>query len=129
MQPGIDGERSRDATTTVEKLGGSPDRGAIDRRGDRAARSAALIRVLACGQPMMPSSRVMLDGLDELVVARGVAGQIERAHRAAVLVVADAETSRRHLAIRRGEPGWEVFDLGSKNGTFVNGERILAAPL
>ena len=36
----------------------------------------------------------------------------------------DAEISRRHAAVRPSELDFEVEDLGSSNGTFVDGERI-----
>ncbi len=38
----------------------------------------------------------------------------------------DAGLSRQHLVLERGADGWVVRDLGSKNGTFVNGVRINA---
>jgi transcriptional regulator of acetoin/glycerol metabolism len=75
-------------------------------------------RLTACGR------RVVLDGLEEIIVARGATGRIERAGRSALLVVGDHETSRRHLAIRPSENGWMLEDLGSRNGTAVNGERV-----
>ena len=40
------------------------------------------------------------------------------------LVVRDSEISRRHAVVREVERGVEIEDLGSMNGTFVNGERI-----
>jgi transcriptional regulator with AAA-type ATPase domain/pSer/pThr/pTyr-binding forkhead associated (FHA) protein len=73
--------------------------------------------------------RLVLDDLDEVVVARGTPGRIERAGRTAVLLVGDFETSRRHLVIRRAGAGWQVEDLGSRNGTLVNGERVDRAEL
>jgi hypothetical protein len=39
-------------------------------------------------------------------------------------VVDDDQMSRRHAAIRMGPSGVEIEDLGSLNGTFVDGERI-----
>ena len=41
------------------------------------------------------------------------------------LVLHDPEVSRRHLKIASGgENGWWLDDLGSTNGSFVNGQRI-----
>ena len=74
--------------------------------------------------------RVMLDELDEVVVGRGAEGRIEPiGPRAVALWVGDSETSRRHLVVRRTASGWRVEDLGSRNGTLVNGERVGRAEL
>jgi pSer/pThr/pTyr-binding forkhead associated (FHA) protein len=40
------------------------------------------------------------------------------------LRIEDAEASREHALFRPAAGGFEVSDLGSKNGTFVNGERV-----
>lgn len=40
------------------------------------------------------------------------------------VVVANAQVSRRHALIRRIGDSYVVEDLGSKNGVFVNGERV-----
>lgn len=40
------------------------------------------------------------------------------------LVLHDPEVSRRHVKLAPGENGWRVDDLGSTNGSFVNGQRI-----
>lgn len=37
--------------------------------------------------------------------------------------------SKRHAAIRAGQHGYTIADLGSSNGTSVNGQRVTAAPL
>ena len=40
------------------------------------------------------------------------------------MVVSDTAVSRYHAAISRGVDGFEVADLSSTNGTFVNGNRV-----
>jgi len=42
------------------------------------------------------------------------------------IVVADAEVSRQHARINRTPGGFVLEDLGSTNGSFVNGERLVA---
>lgn len=43
------------------------------------------------------------------------------------IVLGDQEASRRHAQIRRDAGRYVLVDLGSKNGTFVNGVRIAGA--
>ena len=40
-------------------------------------------------------------------------------------VIDERTVSRRHATLRRVENGWLVEDLGSRNGTRVNGKRIV----
>jgi hypothetical protein len=40
------------------------------------------------------------------------------------VVVDDTRVSRLHARLQRGPRGWEVIDLASTNGTFVNGKQI-----
>jgi pSer/pThr/pTyr-binding forkhead associated (FHA) protein len=58
-----------------------------------------------------------IEVLDELVVGRENAD----------VTVDDEEVSRRHLAVRPHDDGVELEDLGSTNGTFVDGARLSAA--
>jgi signal transduction histidine kinase len=40
------------------------------------------------------------------------------------LQLADSEASRRHAEVRRDDGGYVLVDLGSSNGTFVNGQQV-----
>jgi DNA-binding NtrC family response regulator len=40
------------------------------------------------------------------------------------LVIADLELSRVHARLRREAEGWVLVDLGSRNGTWLNGARV-----
>ena len=63
-----------------------------------------------------PRSGERIELIGELVVGRENAD----------LTVHDEEVSRRHLAVRPHEDGVELEDLGSTNGTFVDGARLAA---
>ncbi len=43
------------------------------------------------------------------------------------IVLGAARVSRRHCAVRGDGEAWTVFDLGSANGTRVNGEAVVGA--
>ena len=43
---------------------------------------------------------------------------------AADVIIDNPSVSRRHAEIRLGDNGWEVEDLGSSNGTFIDNARI-----
>jgi hypothetical protein len=88
------------------------------------------------------ATQVMPAGMDSGPVS--VAGTVRRAHleidgaacyldRDVVtlgrgldndVVVEDRRVSRRHARIQRSPRGWEIMDLASTNGTFVNGKPI-----
>lgn len=53
---------------------------------------------------------------DEITIGRDITNGI---------VVNDAEVSRRHTRFRAQAGGYVVEDMGSTNGTFVNGQRLM----
>ena len=75
----------------------------------------------------VPSS-ADLEGLDG--PARGLKFRVE-AHATlgrspdSTIMLDDAEVSRQHARLVRTASGFELEDLGSRNGTFVNGTRIV----
>ncbi|HUT36463.1 MAG TPA: FHA domain-containing serine/threonine-protein kinase [Planctomycetota bacterium] len=67
-----------------------------------------------------PVSQFAADGEQPVVVGRSADSVIQ---------IHDAKISRHHCEIRSTPDGYFVRDLGSKNGTFVNGARIAEARL
>lgn len=50
-------------------------------------------------------------------------------HPSSSLVIDDGKASRDHAIIRASELGYTVHDVRSTNGTFLNGNRVVEAPL
>jgi len=44
------------------------------------------------------------------------------------IVLDQPNVSRQHAGIRGDSEGYWIADLGSRNGTFVNGEKLVAEP-
>jgi transcriptional regulator with GAF, ATPase, and Fis domain len=61
------------------------------------------------------TGEVFLLEADEIVLGREPANAV---------AIVDPSLSRRHCAISRTADGWTLRDLGSFNGTFVNGESV-----
>jgi len=45
------------------------------------------------------------------------------------VVLDDLLTSRHHAELHRSEDGWRLVDLGSANGSYLNGQRVREAPI
>ena len=54
---------------------------------------------------------------------------IGREEASADLVLSDSNVSRKHAELSRTENGWVIADLGSTNGTRINGQRISSQEL
>ncbi len=56
----------------------------------------------------------------------GIEKEVVIGREGADLTITDPQISRRHTAVRPVDDGVEIEDLGSLNGTFVDGERLSA---
>jgi len=63
-----------------------------------------------------PMANQMLPLTDEVTTIGSVAG--------VSIVLADPAVSRKHAAIRRVDGNYELADLGSTNGVYVNGHKV-----
>jgi sigma54-dependent transcription regulator len=80
-------------------------------------------------KPFVPALRLCLGEIDEVQIGRGSMRTWSRSGRRLELTLQDHEISRNHVCLRRIHDGWELSDLGSKNGTKVNGSRTARATL
>jgi len=97
----------------------APEQG--DAGGSRAG-EARLVEVLVSQRPVLGRC-ISLSKADEMWLGRGSVEAFEHANRKITVAIADSEISRQHCVVRRavGGWGWEIEDLGSKNGTLVSG--------
>jgi DNA-binding NtrC family response regulator len=91
--------------------------------GPGLPREDALVLIGQADQPLAGSARHALGGVDEVLLGRGSERRADRGGAQLRVRVADEWMSSRHAALRRQRAHWVVEDLGSKNGTLVNGER------
>jgi hypothetical protein len=79
--------------------------------------SAMTARIEAAWRaPRLPRFALPATGLARLLIGRAPGCQF---------VVTDLSVSRLHAELRRAESTWLLSDLGSMNGTLVNGHRIV----
>jgi len=64
------------------------------------------------------------DGRNQTIELKGEKMSLGRSGAADLCFADDAGLSRQHLAIERDGEGWAIRDLGSKNGTMLNGVRL-----
>ena len=106
--------------TNAETTESTPDLGAeisdgADIVGDLSAGAALLV----VKRGPNAGSRFVLDR-DKTTAGR---------HPESDIFLDDVTVSRRHAEFRRGAEGFEVADIGSLNGTYVNREPVDVSPL
>lgn len=135
------------------------DNGSLDAGGaverDFAENDAATARIPAVGEPTSPErlsgSEVRLSSTDQATIdalrpgtalllalrgpnagARFLLDDAEVSsgrHPASDIFLDDVTVSRRHAVFRRTDSGYAVTDVGSLNGTYLNGKLIDSADL
>ena len=70
-----------------------------------------------------PTATIEVPGMSEPIVLGGERTVIGRLQSCDVCL-GDANASRQHAAIEREGSGWVLVDLGSTNGTLLNGEQV-----
>src|SRR5258708_39561112 len=85
--------------------------------------------VLQADQPLAPGMRWSLDGLERVELSRGTRRHGEQEGRKLWLQLGDRSISSNHAQLHRVGTRWRVRDLESKNGTWLNGQRIQGASL
>lgn len=101
------------ATGAARPAGAAPRRtGAVS--AARPARRAAPQAKLVCEAGPSSGQEFVLEG-DEVVIGRAADNPVS---------IPDTSVSRKHALVRKTEDGWAVSDLGSGNGTLLNGEAV-----
>jgi transcriptional regulator of acetoin/glycerol metabolism len=98
-------------------------------RRAHARHGAWLFRVLSCDEPLSSAERWPLDGVDEVVFARGKEPAVEREGGRMIVRLSDRAVSSTHAHLARSLGGWTLADAASTNGTFVNESRVERALL
>jgi DNA-binding NtrC family response regulator len=121
MMPGsISGEVNQGSTITTEQRRGESDRMVLREP------VMHLYVVLNCESLQDGASRYALDSVSTVNLGRGEKGEGTRVDGGSVLSLrlADGRVSREHARLHLRDGAWIVQDLGSKNGTWVNGRRV-----
>jgi pSer/pThr/pTyr-binding forkhead associated (FHA) protein len=113
-----------DATATITF--GGPAKSDTDEHGSLNSADAAAVDALPAGSALLvvqrgpgAGSRYLLD-TDLSTVGR---------HPESDIFLDDITVSRRHVEFRRSEDAFRVHDVGSLNGTYLNGDRVDDAAL
>src|SRR5712671_2050654 len=92
-----------------------------------------LFLAFKCDRPLEGGARFSLEGADVVTVGRGGSLQIERGQEGGAttlkISVPDGRMSALHARLQRVLNSWVLEDLGSKNGTLIDGKRVTSRPL
>ncbi|MEQ8280721.1 MAG: sigma 54-interacting transcriptional regulator [Deltaproteobacteria bacterium] len=92
------------------------------------AHAPQLVLVLRADHPLLPCARFSLGGVEEAELGRSPSDDVSRRRDGGTLRIdiPDRGLSQRHVALAVQGGSVRLKDLGSKNGTRVNDERVTA---
>jgi len=92
-----------------------------------------LFLAFKCDRPLEGGARFSLEGADVVTLGRGGSLQVERVREGGAttlrISVPDGRMSALHARLQRVLGSWVIEDLGSKNGTLIDGKRVTTSPL
>jgi len=92
-----------------------------------------LFLVLRCDKLLEPGARFCLDALDVVTIGRSDSFSLDLDEvggaRLLRIGIPDSRMSSSHAQLQKVLGAWIVRDAGSKNGTWVDGERVTSMPL
>src|SRR5467141_1945102 len=92
-----------------------------------------LFLTFKCDRPLEGGARFSLEGADVVTVGRGGSLQVERGQEGGAttlkISVPDGRMSALHARLQTVLNSWVLDDLGSKNGTLIDGKRVTTSPL
>ena len=97
-------------------------------RAGIAERVGLLVVALQADDPLAGSSRHLLRDVTSVAIGRGDQRVVNRSAsggpHSLTLSLPDSRLSREHVELALDEGRWLLRDAGSRNGSFVNGERV-----
>lgn len=114
---------TREDTTRTAELDDDND------LSSHAGNAPRLVIALSWLSPLVPGILISLDSGQEVLLGRGPEREVRRKGALIDVRLDDHALSRRHAVLRRIAGGWELEDLGSKNGTCVSGHRYMRTTL
>jgi transcriptional regulator of acetoin/glycerol metabolism len=114
-------------------VGDTFDDSGAPRPSQAATFAAQFVVLLECDRPLAGGARSSLEGVDLVTIGRGPSRAVGRRKEgeanALDVSLPGRSLSQAHARLVRLGASWALEDLGSRNGTSVNGQRITHAVL
>src|SRR5215468_8924081 len=96
----------------------------------KVERGPQLFLEIECERAMAGPARWCLAEMDQVTIGRGSRRTTHAvSSRVLALEIPDGWMSSEHVVLRRSDGRWTLRDLGSKNGTLIEGRRVEQAEL